>query len=500
MSETIYDVAVVGGGVNGCGIARDAAGRGAKVLLLERGDLAQGTSSASTKLIHGGLRYLEHYEFALVREALSERERLWAIAPHIIWPLRFVLPHVQGLRPRWLLRLGLFLYDHIGGRKALPAAQGIDLRRHPAGAVLKPEFNKAYAYSDCWVDDARLVVLNARDAADHGADIVTRTEVLRLERAGDYWRIATSEGEFRARAVVNAAGPSVLALLERATQPSERRMRLVRGSHIVVPRLFDHDYAYFFQLADGRIFFAIPYERGFTLVGTTDRDHHGPLEHVEASEEEVAYLCEGANHYFAQQISPADVVWSYAGVRPLIDDGSGKPEAATRGYSFELDGGTDGEPLLLSVFGGKITTYRHLAAEAVELLQPLVPALAGGDWTATRPLPGGNFALNGAQALAAEYAGAYPFLEPDWIDRLVKAYGTLARHWLGVAQKLGDLGIHFGHGLTSAEVDNLIASEWARSADDILWRRTKLGLLLDAGQVKQLADYVDGQIGKRSKG
>ncbi len=495
MTDTLYDLAVVGGGVNGCGIARDAAGRGAKVLLLERGDLAQGTSSASTKLIHGGLRYLEHYEFALVRESLSERERLWKIAPHIVWPMRFVLPHVQGLRPRWLLRLGLFLYDHIGGRKALPATQSIDLARHPAGGPLKPGFARGFAYSDCWVDDARLVVLNARDAADRGADVRTRCEVTALARVGDCWRIETAQGPFRARAVVNAAGPSVLTLLARAKEPSEHAMRLVRGSHIVVPALFNHPYAYFFQLADGRIFFAIPYERAFTLIGTTDRDHHGSLEHVSASDEEIAYLCEGANHYFAKAITPADVVWSYAGVRPLIDDGSGKPEAATRGYTFELDGPDKGEPPLLSVFGGKITTYRHLADAAVDMLKPLLPALSGEDWTASAPLPGGDFPAQGAKALADGLARDYPFLAAEWIDRLVKAYGTLALQWLGSAGALSDLGTHFGHGLTAAEVDYLMSREWARSAEDVLWRRTKLGLQFDAGQVKALAGYLEGQQG-----
>ena len=494
MTDTLFDLAIIGGGVNGCGIARDAAGRGAKVLLLERGDLAQGTSSASTKLIHGGLRYLEHYEFALVRESLSERERLWAIAPHIIWPLRFVLPHVKGLRPRWLLRLGLFLYDHIGGRKALPATQTVDLRKHPAGKVLKPGFHTGFAYSDCWVDDARLVVLNARDAADRGATVLTQNEVRKLERTGDHWLIETSQGSFRARAVVNAAGPSVLGLLARAGQPSPRKMRLVRGSHIVVPRLFTHDYAYFFQLADGRIFFAIPYEHQFTLIGTTDRDHLGTLDHVEASTEEIAYLCEGANLYFAAQITPDDVVWSYAGVRPLIDDGSGKPEAATRGYSFELDGGTDGPdsswPPLLSVFGGKITTYRHLAAEVIDMLKPLVPALTGDDWTATEPLPGGDFPMQRAPTLMAGLQQAYPFLEKAWAERITRSYGTLARSWLGEAKSLADLGPHFGYGLTRAEVDYLTQREWARSADDILWRRSKLGLLFDQAQVAALAAYL----------
>ncbi|MBA4050320.1 MAG: glycerol-3-phosphate dehydrogenase, partial [Erythrobacter sp.] len=381
MMETVFDLAVIGGGVNGAGIARDAAGRGAKVLLLERGDLAEGTSSNSTKLIHGGLRYLEHYEFALVREALSEREVLWGIAPHIIWPLRFILPHRPGLRPRWLLRLGLFLYDHIGGRKRLPAAEGVDLTKHPAGAPLKPAYTRAFAYSDGWVDDARLVVLNARDAANRGAEVRTRCEVTALAREGDLWRIEAGNAVFHARAVVNAAGPRVLDLLGRAGEPSSQKMRLVRGSHIVVRKLFDHDYAYFFQLPDGRIFFAIPYESDFTLIGTTDVDHKAGLDEVKASPEEIAYLCEGASEYFRTAVTPADVVWTYSGVRPLVDDGSGKPEAATRGYRFEIDGGADGTPALLSVFGGKITTYRHLAAEAVDELAPFLPALQGGDWT-----------------------------------------------------------------------------------------------------------------------
>ena len=354
-----YDIAVIGGGINGAGIARDAAGRGAKVLLLERGDLARGTSSASTKLIHGGLRYLEHYEFALVREALSERERLWAIAPHVIWPLRFVLPHRKGLRPRWLLRAGLFLYDHIGGRRDLPPTQTIDLATHPAGAPLKPGLHTAFVYSDGWVDDARLVVLNARDAANRGATVRTRCEVTALRREGAGWLIEAGGETFRAGAVVNAAGPAVLDLLGRAGLRPQQKMRLVRGSHLVVRKLFDHDFAYFFQLPDGRIFFAIPYERDFTLIGTTDADHHGSLDGIHATDEEIAYLCAGVNDYFAKAISPKDVVWSFAGVRPLIDDGKGRPEAATRGYSFTLDGGADAEAgaaPLLSVFGGKITT------------------------------------------------------------------------------------------------------------------------------------------------
>ncbi|MBA4767576.1 MAG: glycerol-3-phosphate dehydrogenase [Porphyrobacter sp.] len=488
--ETVFDLAVIGGGVNGAGIARDAAGRGAKVLLLERGDLAEGTSSNSTKLIHGGLRYLEHYEFALVRESLSEREVLWGIAPHIIWPLRFILPHRPGLRPRWLLRLGLFLYDHIGGRKRLPAAEGVDLTKHPAGAPLKSEYTRAFAYSDGWVDDARLVVLNARDAADRGAEVRTRCEVTALAREGDLWRIEAGAETFRARAVVNAAGPRVLDLLGRAGEPSAQKMRLVRGSHIVVRKLFDHDYAYFFQLPDGRIFFAIPYESDFTLIGTTDVDHKAGLDEVKASPEEIAYLCEGASEYFRTAVTPDHVVWTYSGVRPLVDDGSGKPEAATRGYRFEIDGGADGTPALLSVFGGKITTYRHLAAEAVDELAPFLPALQGSDWTGTAPLPGGDFGMTEAGAKIAELAARYPFLSPAQAQRLIRLYGTCAFAVLGDATTRADLGEDFGHGLTAAEVDYLMRTEWAQEPDDILWRRTKLGLHFTEAETARLAAYL----------
>jgi glycerol-3-phosphate dehydrogenase len=489
MAQT-YDLAVIGGGVNGAGIARDAAGRGAKVLLLERGDLAQGTSSNSTKLIHGGLRYLEHYEFALVRESLSEREVLWGIAPHIIWPLRFILPHRPGLRPRWLLRLGLFLYDHIGGRKQLPAAQSVELASHPAGAPLKPQYTRAFAYSDGWVDDARLVILNARDAADRGAEVRTRCEVTALTREGKLWRIEAGGEAFRARAVVNAAGPRVLDLLGRAGEPSAQKLRLVRGSHIVVRKLFDHDYAYFFQLPDGRIFFAIPYESDFTLIGTTDVDHKAGLDAVEASPEEIAYLCEGASEYFRQPVTPADVVWTYSGVRPLVDDGSGKPEAATRGYRFEIDGGADGTAPLLSVFGGKITTYRHLAAEAVEQLAPFLPALKGGDWTGGAYLPGGDFGMTEAGAKMAELAARYPFLTPREAERLIRLYGTSAFDFLGKAATRAQLGEDFGHRLTAAEVDHLVAREWAATTEDILWRRTKLGLHFTPEQTVRLAAYL----------
>lgn len=486
-----YDIAVIGGGVNGCGIARDAAGRGARILLLEQGDLAQGTSSASTKLIHGGLRYLEHREFALVREALSERERLWSIAPHIIHPMRFVLPWAKGLRPRWLLRAGLFLYDHIGGRGVLPATQAIDLRRHDAGASLKPGFGTGWIYSDAWVDDARLVILNARDAADRGADIRPRCQATSLERGRDHWTIKTPQGAFTARILVNAAGPAALDVLRRVGQPVTRRMRLVRGSHIVVPRLFDHDCAYFFQLPDRRIFFAIPYERDFTLIGTTDCDHAGGLDHVRASEEEIAYLCEGANRYFARPLSPADVVWSFAGVRPLLEDGSGKPEAATRGYQLEVD---DAGAPLLSVFGGKITTYRHLAAEAMRKLAPWMPQAGAADWTATASLPGGDFPKTGLPDLIADLRRDYPFLLAEDADRIGRAYGTLARRWLGRAETPDDLGTDFGHGLTEAEVNYLKDREWAQTAEDVLWRRTKLGLRMTAAQTARLRARMEEHV------
>ena len=487
MSEP-FDVAVIGGGVNGAGIARDAAGRGARVLLLEAGDLAQGTSSASTKLIHGGLRYLEHYEFGLVRESLREREALWAIAPHIVHPLRFVLPHVPGLRPRWLLRLGLFLYDHIGGRKLLPATRSIDLARHPAGAPLKPGYRAGFEYSDGWVDDARLVVLNAKDAAERGAEIRTRTPVTAARREGDEWLIETPAGEFRAKALVNAAGPSVLTVEELVGDRPDYGMRLVRGSHIVVRKLFDHPYAYFFQLADGRIFFAIPYERHFTLIGTTDRDQN-PGDAIKATDEEVAYLCEGASSYFRQAVTPADVVWTYSGVRPLIDDGSGRPEAATRGYRLDLSEPEAGAPLL-SVYGGKITTYRHLGEEAVNLLAGRIAALTGPAWTRSQPLPGGDFAIVDTAQQRAALAARYPFLDPATADRVARAYGTRAVRWLGDAHGWQALGRNFGGGLTAAEIDYLVSEEWARTAEDVLWRRTKLGLVLSETERAAVAEYL----------
>jgi glycerol-3-phosphate dehydrogenase len=491
-SRSIYDLAVIGGGVNGAGIARDAAGRGAKVVLLEAGDLASGTSSASTKLIHGGLRYLEHREFALVREALAERERLWRIAPHIIHPKRFVLPYVEGLRPKWLLRLGLLLYDHIGGRKKLPATRTVNLTTHPAGKPLRPGLQTAFEYSDGCVDDARLVVLNAMDARERGAEVLPGVPLLaaRREEHRPAWDLETEIGHFHARALVNAGGPAVLDVLRLTGEAPEHRMRLVRGSHIVVRSLFDHPFAYFFQLPDGRIFFAIPYERDFTLIGTTDADHTGPLDDVRASEAEIAYLCDGVNRYFARAIGPADVVWSYAGVRPLIDDGSGKPEAATRGYRLELSEPEEGAPLL-SVYGGKITTYRHLAQEAVALLAQRLPVFGGRAWTGREPLPGGDFPVTGFAALQTGLQQRYRFLAEGDAVRIARAYGTRAARWLGEARQWDDLGRHFGAGLSEAEVTYLRREEWASTAEDILWRRTKLGLRLDAAEREALEEYLE---------
>lgn len=497
MSRDIFDLAVIGGGINGAGIARDAAGRGAKVILLEKGDLARGTSSASTKLIHGGLRYLEHFEFALVRESLIERERLWAIAPHIIWPLRFILPHQKGIRPAWLVRLGLFLYDHIGGRKLLPPTRTVNLRDEPSGRPLHPEFGTAFEYSDCWVDDARLVVLNALDAAEHGAVIRTRSEVTGLRREEGTWRIdIAGQDTVIARSVVNAAGPSVLDLLGkmRGHQPRVgESIRLVRGSHIVVGKMFDTPQAYFCQNPDGRIFFAIPYEDDFTLIGTTDADHKGNLDNVEATPEEIAYICDSANVYFRQRVTPADVIYSFAGVRPLVDDGSGKPETASRGYHFEID--TDGgKTPILSVFGGKITTYRHLAESAMGRLAPHLNMLAGSGWTTRAPLPGGNFPVDGVTEVTADLQRTYPFVAPNILHRWVRSYGSRVSVLLGNASCIKDLGSDFGHGLYAVEVDYLMETEWARSADDILWRRSKLGLRFNAKEIQNLERYIAARV------
>jgi glycerol-3-phosphate dehydrogenase len=492
-NDVSFDLAIIGGGINGCGIARDAAGRGARVLLLDQGDLASGTSSASTKLIHGGLRYLEHFEFGLVRESLKERETLWRIAPHVISPLRFVLPHHAGLRPRWLLRTGLWIYDHLGGRRLMPDTRSIDLGTHPAGAPLKPGFVRGWEYSDASVDDARLVILNARDAADRGATILTRHRLTRAGRTAEGWRLDMarddgSHGTCYARALVNAAGPAVLDVLSLVGARSTHRVARIRGSHIVVPRLFDHGFAYLFQLADKRICFAIPYESDFTLIGTTESDHGGPLDRVEPTKDEIDYLCVAANDYFRRAISAADVVWSFAGVRALIDPGDRRPEAASRGYRIELDAANSACPLL-SILGGKITTYRRLAEEAVDCLAPFIDQFKQPHWTAFEALPGGDFPAQGRDALAAGLAARYPFLGTA-APRIAAAYGTLAPGWLGNARSWSDLGQDFGGGLSAAEVDYCMTREWARTVDDMLWRRSKLGLRVGAAGRADLHRYM----------
>lgn len=482
-----FDVFIVGGGINGCGIARDAAGRGFSVCLCEADDLASGTSSGSTKLIHGGLRYLEYYHFRLVREALLERELLWKLAPHIIRPLRFVLPHHKGLRPAWLLRLGLFIYDHIGGRKLLPASRRVDLSIDPAGVPLKPEYTLAFEYSDCWVDDARLVVLNARDAADKGANIRTRTRAIEARPAEDGWTIkmqsAGAEPEsVTASVLVNAAGPWVDEVLKSVLgRKDERNVRLVRGSHIVISRRFDHDRCYVFQNADARIIFAIPYEGDFTLIGTTDIDHGDISKTPKIAQEETDYLCAMASDYFREPITHEDVVWSYSAVRPLYDDGSSSAQAATRDYVIDLqtepEGGT-----LVNVFGGKVTTHRQLSERVVDRIEGVL-GKRGPHWTAGAAFPGGDIPLDRLKPMLLECIDRYSFLDPVVIQRLVRLYGTDIHCLMAGRASFTDLGRHYGAGLYDAEIDYLVAHEWAQSAEDVLFRRTKLGLHMTPDQI-----------------
>ncbi len=492
MSDQPYDIFVIGGGVNGCGIARDASGRGLRVGLAEMGDLASATSSASTKLFHGGLRYLEYYKFRLVREALIEREVLLRNMPHISWPLRFVLPLHKDMRPAWLIRLGLFIYDHLGGRKILPPTRKIDLTRDPAGKPLKPFLKKAFEYSDCWVQDARLVVLNAVDARERGADIMTRTRVVRARRAGDLWRIdLEADGTRRrveARVLVNAAGPWVAEVLHDLIDIETREsVRLVRGSHIVVRKLFDHDKAYFFQGADNRIIFAIPFEEDFTLIGTTDQDQDGIDQPPVCTPQEADYLRAAASEYFIRPIEAADIVWSYSGVRPLYDDGASSATEATRDYVLSLD--SDGAPLL-NVFGGKITTYRRLSEAALAKLGPFLPGMRA-PWTARAPLPGGDFPHDGVAERIEQLQKTYPFLKPRTIRRLFRAYGTNVAAILGAASSAADLGQDFGAGLFEAEAAWLVEQEFARTAEDILWRRTKLGLHIGPDGTRRLQEWLD---------
>jgi glycerol-3-phosphate dehydrogenase len=492
-----FDIMIIGGGINGCGVARDAAGRGWSVFLCEKSDLASATSSSSTKLIHGGLRYLEYFEFRLVREALIEREVLWGIAPHVIWPLRFVLPHHKGLRPAWLLRIGLFLYDHIGGRRRLPSTRTLDLSHHPAGEALKPEYVRGFEYSDCWAEDARLVVLNARDAADKGAVISPRTRCLGGRREGDVWALTLQDertgerSEVTGRTLVNAAGPWVGEVLGSVLHLSlPAAVRLVKGSHIVVPRLYAHDRCYIFQNSDRRIFFAIPFERDFTLIGTTDLDYQGDPSAVKASADEIDYLCRAASEYFRAALAPGMVVWSYSGVRPLYDDGASEARAATRDYVLKLDAPA-GQPALLNIFGGKITTYRRLAEAGLAMLARHLPAPSrAAGWTGREPLPGGDFPVDGFEARLGATRDRFPFLAEATLRRLLRAYGSRVEDLLQDAKSAADLGRVFGADLTEAEVRYLARREWAMTAVDVVWRRSKLGLRLSATEIADLDAYL----------
>jgi len=503
---TECDVLIVGGGINGCGIARDLAGRGWRVLLCEKDDLASHTSSSSTKLIHGGLRYLEYYEFSLVRKALQEREVLLRSAPHIMWPLRFVMPHDPSMRPAWMIRIGLFMYDHLARREVLPGSRGIDLRSHAAGEPLKPAFRRGFVYSDGWVDDARLVVLNALDARERGAEVLTRTRCVHAQRDATGWT-ATLEGPggartVRARAVVNAAGPWAEAFLRGVAQSAggealaTRHLRLVKGSHIVVPRLFAHDHAYIFQNPDKRIIFAIPYQKDFTLIGTTDIELEGDDPGAaRIGQDEVDYLCTQASRYFEKSVRPADVVWTYAGVRPLLDDASGDPSAVTRDYMLESN--TAAAPLL-SVWGGKITTFRKLAEDAADevgrMLGQARPAwtggafLAGGDlsaWIGAARRPDDDF-----ERFVAAVQARHPWLDAALARRLARAYGARVALVLGEAQAMDDLGAAVAPGLHERELRYLQREEWACSADDVLWRRSKLGLHYTPQQRAQVESWL----------
>lgn len=484
-----FDILIIGGGVNGAGIARDAAGRGYSVLLCEQGDLAQATSSASTKLIHGGLRYLEHCAFRLVRDALAEREVLLRAAPHIIRPLRFVLPHDRSLRPAWLIRAGLFLYDHLGRREILPGSERLDLRRHRAGAPLRDHVATGFAYSDCRVDDSRLVVLNALDAHERGADIRPRTRCVALSRGADIWRATLrpagggSEAVVEARAVVDAAGPWVG---RSPVSAAKHNIRLVKGSHIVVPRLYDGDHAYILQNTDRRVVFVIPYEGAFSLIGTTDQDYQGDPAAAACTPAETAYLCAAVNRWFRATTDPADTRWSFAGVRPLLDDES--PDAARASRDYQLDFDRRLAPRL-TVLGGKITTFRKLAEQALDTLRP---ALGGGApaWTATAHLPGGDIPGADFDAFLDDAARAYPWLPAGLARRLASAYGTRLDAVLDGARGMAGLGADLGGGLHEAEARYLVDTEWAASAEDILWRRSKLGLRIDAAAAARLAAWL----------
>jgi glycerol-3-phosphate dehydrogenase len=493
MMRSDFDLVVIGGGVNGAGIARDAQGRGLSTCLVERGDLAGATSSNSSKLIHGGLRYLEQYELRLVREALAEREVLLRIAPHIVWPMRFVLPHRPEMRPKWMIRAGLFLYDHLARRVSLPGTEAVRTAAHRYGAPLSAEITDAFAYSDCWVEDSRLVVLNARDAAARGAEILVRTEFVGAERSAEGWtcRLRSADGSERrvtARALVNAAGPWVLEAQDAAHARARDRVRLIRGSHIVLPALYEGDQAYILQNDDRRVVFVIPYEGRFSLVGTTDVPHEGDAREAHCTAEEAAYLCAAVGRQFRRAPDPSEIVWSYSGVRPLHDDGADNPSAVTRDYVLKLDDAA-GQAPVLHIYGGKITTYRRLAEEAVGKVAAAL-GRAGTPWTATAPLPGGAFGGLDLPGFEAEMARRHPWLAPTTLRRLVRAYGSDLDALLDGASGPNAMGEEYGAGFTERELDWLVQHEWARTAEDVLWRRSKLGLHMPADGQARLAQRL----------
>jgi len=496
--NTVYDLFIIGGGINGCGIARDAAGRGYSTYLCEADDLASGTSSQSTKLVHGGLRYLEHYEFKLVREALTEREVLWKIAPHIIHPLRFVLPFHKGLRPWWLLRIGLFIYDHLGGRKKLPVSHSLSLIDNDEGNCLKQNFEKGLEYSDCWVNDSRLVVLNAIDACDKGAIIKTQHKCIGIERYSDVWKITVenqinkTQETVQAKALINATGPWVddMINISQPNQSPAKNIRKVQGSHIVVPKLYDHDKCYIFQNEDDRIIFAIPYHQDYTYLGTTDYEIEGDPRDAKITDEEIAYLCNAANEYFKTEINPKNVVSTYAGVRALYNDGASKAQEATRDYVLRVDEESENKAPFIHIFGGKITTYRKLAESMMEIIDDLFNK-DHQHWTENTHLPGGDFAIDDRQQLLDQYIKNYAFLEEKTVIRLFNAYGTHITLILEGANEISDLGLHFGHGLYQKEVEYLIEHEFAYYVDDLLLRRSKLGLVFNAEQKETLKHWLN---------
>ncbi|GHG20501.1 glycerol-3-phosphate dehydrogenase [Paracoccus aerius] len=494
-SEMI-DLFVIGGGINGAGMARDAAGRGLKVVLCEKDDLAQGTSSRSGKLVHGGLRYLEYYEFRLVREALIEREVLLNAAPHIIWPMRFVLPHSPEDRPAWLVRLGLFLYDHLGGRKKLPGTRTLDLRRDPEGAPLLDQYHKGFEYSDCWVDDARLVILNAVGAAEKGAEVLTRSPCISARRENGAWTAQTRNeltGEvrtFRARCIVNCAGPWVSQVINNvAGSNSSRNVRLVKGSHIIVPKWWSGQQAYLVQNKDRRVIFINPYEGDKALIGTTDIPWENRAEDVTISDDEVDYLLAAVNRYFKEKLRPSDVLHAFSGVRPLFDDGAGNPSAVTRDYVFDLD--TTGGAPLLNVFGGKITTFRELAERGMHKLRDIFPAM-GPDWTETTPLPGGEIANADFESFLNLLRELHPWMPRKLVVHYARLYGARTKDVVAGAMNMDGLGRHFGGNLYEAEARYLVAREWAQQPEDILWRRTKHYLHLTPEEQQAFVDWFNG--------